>query len=1079
MKSRTRSTGISLAEQDFTRGDTPRFDLVILTAANPVQAAGYRAQLARRKVDDDSGWDLPCARKALVVADPKDKRAGSGIATFIALYEAAKYFAELTPKARTLRDLFAARRILILHSGGDSRRLPAYAAIGKIFVPLPVEDVHGDPRTVFDLVLEDFAALEPGDPATPNLGSITIAAGDVMLNLAKTGINLHPVPDHVVGVTARASIETGSRHGVFVTNVAKKSGDARVRTFLQKPTEAQARAAGAIGKDNTVAIDTGVVIFDSTTAASWLQSLGASITTAKTKIKVRTASIRATGTLASMCRATSGSIDLYEHILPTLAGNTAALAKLTPKIAASLSKALAPTTNHFLARHAPAATFYHIGSTMELLHIGTATVFDVTQGTVPRIEPASTVVGSEVGPFTADGPVWIEGCRWGDSDSPVARFGGLNVITGWPKEAGIPEVVSHFCITWLPIGRSNWARIIYTPMDDWKKQYDSAAPTDEDETYVRWRREGPLNCTIAHCLQFGIWKPEALWNSADRCLYTARLWRVGSIKELDYPTSYDDLFVLHRSESVLQMKGWYSRREANKLRAHRRRTLRNLGPTSKHRCYSMHELVSMVNHARLNDAITAAREWTLSTWQPVRIMSKKRIDLHREARCRFRVTPWGTDPNNAPHLVHKRSTLANLRSARIRELQLPLHPFNEFEELFRKDLPDPHRFHLGQALTKNQVDLSESRPINRKVVATSTPIRIDLAGGWTDTPPICQTHGGTVINLAATLDDVNPISVQAAHSDKPGIHIRGIIDGEQHSCTISTRTIKEWSTWKPLKGVPAWAKLVPSAVSFTKLVESLDTGKAGVSLSFSSSVPKGSGLGTSSILSAALCAACYALQGKYSSDLLTKHAIAAATLCVEHAIGSGGGWQDQYGALFPGLKSLSTSAGNIQHAECTPLTIGPRLTDMFASRTLLYFTGQQRLAANILQNFVNRYLDGDAPTWRTLDRLRKNVLDVREAIDRDDPAAFARHITMYWLLKRSIDPSTTNAGLNRLVARVTPHLDGYLFPGAGGGGFLFMIARTTASAKALRHDITSRPPAPTARFYDWSISHTPLTVTMS
>ena len=37
----------------------------------------------------------------------------------------------------TIHDVLRNRRILILHCGGDARRMPPYAAIGKIFVPLP------------------------------------------------------------------------------------------------------------------------------------------------------------------------------------------------------------------------------------------------------------------------------------------------------------------------------------------------------------------------------------------------------------------------------------------------------------------------------------------------------------------------------------------------------------------------------------------------------------------------------------------------------------------------------------------------------------------------------------------------------------------------------------------------------------------------------------------------------------------------------------------------------------------------------------------------------------------------------
>ena len=40
------------------------------------------------------------------------------------------------------------------------------------------------------------------------------------------------------------------------------------------------------------------------------------------------------------------------------------------------------------------------------------------------------------------------------------------------------------------------------------------------------------------------------------------------------------------------------------------------------------------------------------------------------------------------------------------------------------------------------------------------PVRIDLAGGWTDTPPYSLEKGGKVLNLAILLDGRAPISAQ-------------------------------------------------------------------------------------------------------------------------------------------------------------------------------------------------------------------------------------------------------------------------------------------------------------------------------
>ena len=44
----------------------------------------------------------------------------------------------------------------------------------------------------------------------------------------------------------------------------------------------------------------------------------------------------------------------------------------------------------------------------------------------------------------------------------------------------------------------------------------------------------------------------------------------------------------------------------------------------------------------------------------------------------------------------------------------------------------------------------------RSKVTVTAPLRVDLAGGWSDTPPICHEHGGSVANVAVTIDGARP-----------------------------------------------------------------------------------------------------------------------------------------------------------------------------------------------------------------------------------------------------------------------------------------------------------------------------------
>jgi fucokinase len=81
-----------------------------------------------------------------------------------------------------------------------------------------------------------------------------------------------------------------------------------------------------------------------------------------------------------------------------------------------------------------------------------------------------------------------------------------------------------------------------------------------------------------------------------------------------------------------------------------------------------------------------------------------------------------------------------------------------------------------------------------------------------------------------------------------------------------------------------------------------------------------------------------------------------------------------------------------------------------------------------------------------------------------------------WELKKAIDPGATNRWIESLFAPLVPHLTGYELPGAGGGGYLFLIARSPAAAKKVRAMIKKNPAGKLARFYEFDIDTRGLTV---
>lgn len=67
----------------------------------------------------------------------------------------------------------------------------------------------------------------------------------------------------------------------------------------------------------------------------------------------------------------------------------------------------------------------------------------------------------------------------------------------------------------------------------------------------------------------------------------------------------------------------------------------------------------------------------------------------------------------------------------------------------------------GQILTRKAVATAreficgtpcQPPPIGQPITVTA-PIRVDLAGGWSDTPPIAYEWGGAVVTLALTINN--------------------------------------------------------------------------------------------------------------------------------------------------------------------------------------------------------------------------------------------------------------------------------------------------------------------------------------
>ena len=93
-------------------------------------------------------------------------------------------------------------------------------------------------------------------------------------------------------------------------------------------------------------------------------------------------------------------------------------------------------------------------------------------------------------------------------------------------------------------------------------------------------------------------------------------------------------------------------------------------------------------------------------------------------------------------------------------------------------------------------------------------------------------------------------------------------------------------------------------------------------------------------------------------------------------------------------------------------------------QTLLYYTGMTRLAKNILQNVVGRYLDRDRQAMAALGQLGVLASRMAEAMGRKDIRQFGRMIDRAWNLNLQLDPQSTTPEIEELLARIRPYIYG-------------------------------------------------------
>lgn len=976
------------------------WDVLILTATNEKQARGYRAELALRQRDvGPAGAFFPPIQQNLVIPDPPGPRIGSGGATLRALREAARQL------QLSIHDL-CRLRILLIHSGGLSQRLPAYSPQGKIFAPIPLQRPDAQIATLFDHLYITLAGL----PERLGPGVLTVA-GDVLLVF-----DHRHVTTPARGVTAlsmRAPAELGTAHGVFVTD--RKN---RVQTTLQKVSIEQMSQARAMDTLGQVLLDTGLLFFDASSTRSLAELAGVS------------------GGRGLDQRAKT-TIDLYDEMTRVMAVSTdeKAYKKDGPvSIRQALWKHLRPHCFHVMTLQ---GHFLHLGTTRQFRDTLTGRENPVSAELFPdnvlarikgRVDQTARVFASVV--MNEDGRIGrgalvehsiLKGKVDIGDDSVVSQVESSRPFR-LPSNTLLFQVPIH-----RPDGGTGTVQVVCGVQDDFKGLYADGK--------CLFHNEGIEAFLDRHRL-----KPEDLWSgvAVDQwSLWTARLFPVtsrrDSVREVLWLVQKKPAFprqlIRWKESDRYSMSMILASTDPEKLIAHREVVMAYLQTL---------DWLSRVDHDESLSVETAISHYvSQEAYQAVQKL----------------ITRYASEPApNASHCLRQARAwwaLSDLGKRPDRMLALERHSAES--KAFAK---------VAEAAERSTDHFSVSACVVRlepgKRVEALSPVRLDLSGGWTDTPPHCFEQGGAVVNLAIDLDDGPPVRAIVRTLQEKKLIL--------HSLDLGHRA--EIHFWKPQASPDVHDPLAMHKVameltglcprdgqSVSRWLERLG---AGLEIQTECRVPKGSGLGTSSILAATLLAALH----RARNELRTHEQLIEETLILEQRLGTGGGWQDQAGGIVGGVKLTVSQPGIPQSVRVKKINLSSTQLQELQERLVVFFSGQQRLARDILRKVMGRWLGREpAMTGLMLD-LNRSANQLARFLEQGRWNRVAQQINQYWQIKKALYPASTTPSVDILLSECRPFCSAAGLAGAGGGGFGYFFCRNANQANTLRDFLVSRFLAP-------------------
>lgn len=918
------------------------------------------------------------------ISDPVGHKLGSGGGTVWLLEDC---FRHEQPEGDFASWLCGEKRIL-LHAGGQSRRLPAYAPSGKILTPVPIFRWMKGQKLSQNLLSLQLPLYKRILEKAPDKLHTMVVSGDVYI---RSDERLQEIPEaDVVCYGLWANPELATHHGVFVSS---RQNPGVLECMLQKPSIKELRGLMAT---HLTLLDIGV----------WLLSDKAVEVLRKHAYK-------------------NGKLSFYD-----LYGDFGCALGMNPGVkdpdVNALKVAVLPLPN---------GRFYHFGTSHELISSTLSIQNLVTdqraifQRSV-KVHPAMFIQNAVCKiPLTAENSnLWIEnsyvGANW--------TIENKHLITGIPINNWSLHLHEGVCVDVIPYGTTQYVARPYGFYDAFKGTLEDNSTLYQGRSFKDWAEERHLPLDVFGC-------------TTD--LQSAKIFPVVE--------SIDDLGLVLR-----WMTGELSLEDGRKV-------------WEKSKKVSAEDISATANLPRLMEQREAFR---VCDW---RLLSKNyRKSVFYQVNLADAAEEFSNNAIPLPDTLPEDTPLmTRIHDAMFRS-QVQRINGEEYKEGEKEAFTLLRNGLIENVISQKQHPYKDV--FSDQIVWARSPVRIDLAGGWTDTPPFCLTDGGNVVNVAVELNGQPPLQTFVKPCKEFKIILRSIDLGASEEITTYDELSQFTKVGSPFS-IPKAALFLAgfhpdfSSVVYTSLEEQLKAFGSGLEVTLLSAVPAGSGLGTSSILAGTVLGAI----SDFCGLAWDKNEICNRTLVLEQLLTTGGGWQDQYGGILPGVKLLQSEAGFDQHPLVRWLPDALFTNPEYRDCHLLYYTGITRTAKNILSEIVRGMFLNSTEHLEILQGMKEHALEYFDAVQRENFTLMGQLTLKTWEQNKLLDAGTEPEAVRSIIDRIKDYCLGYKLPGAGGGGFLYMIAKDPSAAARIRTILKENPVNERARFVDMKLSRIGLQISRS